>query len=170
MGLVIDLEQVIDRYVGISLCGGQACVAEQLLNGAQVGAPVEQVCGAGMPERMRVQVCATRSERAVRVHHFLNLPHAQPLASAAQTKRSGLCLVSAEKLRSAAEVSLQCVDTMGAERHEALLVPLAHHAHGCAPVCEMDVRQIQPAELRHTQARAIEQLQERAVAQALGGI
>jgi hypothetical protein len=43
MGLVVNIHQLADRGVGVLLRGGERLVAEQLLNGAQVGAIGQQV-------------------------------------------------------------------------------------------------------------------------------
>jgi hypothetical protein len=53
VGLVVLGEQVLAVDAGVDLRGGQAGVAEQLLNGAQVGPPAEQVSGKGVAQRMR---------------------------------------------------------------------------------------------------------------------
>ena len=44
-------------YVRVELGRRQVGVAEQLLNAAQVGAPLEQVCGERMAEQVRMYAC-----------------------------------------------------------------------------------------------------------------
>ena len=43
MGLVVHLEHVLDGELGVALGGGEALVAEHLLDGAQVRALGQQV-------------------------------------------------------------------------------------------------------------------------------
>jgi hypothetical protein len=45
MRLPIDLEQLRDVDVSVALRGGETHVAEELLNGAQVGARLQQMRG-----------------------------------------------------------------------------------------------------------------------------
>ena len=52
MGLVVDFAEVAPRDVGVDLGGGEAGVAEEFLDGAQVGAGLEQVGGEGVAERV----------------------------------------------------------------------------------------------------------------------
>ena len=53
MGAVVGLEQMRAVDLGIALRGRQAGVAEQFLDGAQIGAGAKQMRGEGMAERMR---------------------------------------------------------------------------------------------------------------------
>ena len=56
MGFVVHLHQLADSGVGVPLGGGKRAVAEQLLDGAQVGTVGEQMGGKGVAQRMRVKV------------------------------------------------------------------------------------------------------------------
>ena len=52
VSLVVNLHQAVDADMGVFLGGGERGVTEQLLDGAQVGAPFQHVGGEGMPEGM----------------------------------------------------------------------------------------------------------------------
>ena len=54
VGREVRLAAALVRDVGIELGGGEICVPEHLLDAAQVGAALQQVCGEGVPEEMRV--------------------------------------------------------------------------------------------------------------------
>ena len=54
MGRVVDGAEALTADVSVPLGGGQIGVTQQLLHRAEVGAPVEQVCGEGVPEGVRV--------------------------------------------------------------------------------------------------------------------
>ena len=56
MGLVVNVEHVLDGKLGIALGGGKALVAQHLLNGAQVGAFLQHVGSKGVAQCMRVNV------------------------------------------------------------------------------------------------------------------
>ena len=56
MGLIIDLQHMFHRKLGITLRGGEALVTEQLLNGAQVGALFEHVRAEGVAKRVGMNV------------------------------------------------------------------------------------------------------------------
>ena len=54
MRSVVNRLKVLERNVCIFLCGGEARVPKQLLNGAQVGSVGQQMCGIGMTETVRM--------------------------------------------------------------------------------------------------------------------
>jgi hypothetical protein len=53
MGPVVDRQQLVDADLGVALGGGEGGMAEQLLDGSQVGAGVEKVSGKGMAQGVR---------------------------------------------------------------------------------------------------------------------
>ena len=55
MGLVVHRHQVGQRNLGVLLRGGEAGVAQQFLDGAQVRAVGQQVRGVGVAEAVRME-------------------------------------------------------------------------------------------------------------------
>ena len=62
-------------------------MAEQLLNGAQIRAAVEQMRGACVAKRMRMQIGAARTERAVFVHELAEILPNPEAARRGSTRR-----------------------------------------------------------------------------------
>src|SRR5687768_6444275 len=58
MGSVVDLGEVLKIKVRVHLCRGNICMAEQLLNAAQVLARFQQMSGERMTKHVRVDVYA----------------------------------------------------------------------------------------------------------------
>lgn len=56
MGFVVDVHELTDGGVGVFLRGGEGLVAEEFLNGAEVGAVSEKMGGEGVTERVRVKI------------------------------------------------------------------------------------------------------------------
>src|SRR3990167_8359574 len=56
VGFVVDLHQLTDGDGGVLLRGRERAVAEQLLDGAQIGAFAQEVRGEGVAQGVRVQV------------------------------------------------------------------------------------------------------------------
>src|SRR5208283_3966622 len=56
MRLIINLQHMFHRQLGVTLRGGEALVAEKLLNGAQISAFLQHMRAKGMAQRMRVNV------------------------------------------------------------------------------------------------------------------
>src|SRR5690606_3301591 len=52
MGLVVNVQQVLVVYFGVDLGGGEACVAEQFLDGAQVAACCQKMSGKAVAKRV----------------------------------------------------------------------------------------------------------------------
>src|SRR5512143_2401186 len=50
--LLVDLEQVTGVHVGVTLCGGKACVPEELLDRSQVRPPGQEVGGEAVAQRV----------------------------------------------------------------------------------------------------------------------
>lgn len=56
MRFVVDVHQLANGSVRVFLRGGKGLVAEELLNGAKIGAVGEKMCGEGVAQGVRVQV------------------------------------------------------------------------------------------------------------------
>jgi len=53
---VVDHFQLRSGELRVALCGGEALVAEQLLDGAQVGAFFQEMCAEGVTQSVRMNV------------------------------------------------------------------------------------------------------------------
>ena len=56
MGLVVDVHKLADRGVGVFLGGGERLVAEEFLDGAEVGAVGEEMRRKGVAQGVWMQV------------------------------------------------------------------------------------------------------------------
>ena len=56
MGLVVNLENVFDRKLSVTLGGRKTLVAEHLLNRAQIGSFLQHVGSEGVAEGVRVDI------------------------------------------------------------------------------------------------------------------
>jgi hypothetical protein len=56
MGLIVDALHLAGGELGVALRGGEALVAEHLLDGAQVGAFLQHVRAEGVAQRVRMHV------------------------------------------------------------------------------------------------------------------
>ena len=72
MRRVVDPHELIGVDVSVPLRGGQTHVPQKLLNGAQIGAGLEQVRGEGMPQRVRTDVVHARADTYVLLDHSSN--------------------------------------------------------------------------------------------------
>ena len=62
------VEQMLAIDFSVNLCGGQAGVTQQVLNGPQIRPVTQQMCGKGMSQRMRCR----RFWKAQRTSQFGN--------------------------------------------------------------------------------------------------
>lgn len=65
MSFVVNLHELVDGGVRVALRGGERCVAEEFLNGAEVSAVGEQVGGESVTQRMRVKIHVRRKHASV---------------------------------------------------------------------------------------------------------
>ena len=91
----------------------------------------------------------------------LHVPATHAVAAPAQEHR---LLARRRDLRPHLQPVVQRGDRLLADGDDAFLRALACHADG--PVCEVDVGEIEPDQLREPQTRRVEELQDRAVAQS----
>ena len=142
-------------------------MAEHLLDGAEVGAAVEQVGRAGVAERVRMEIGPARAERAVAVDEELHRREAE--AAAARRDEEGARIDGARaqvRERSAErEVGGERLGGLASERHDALLAPLADDAGGAVARGERELADVEPAGLGDAQPAAVEDLEDRAVAE-----
>ena len=149
--------------MGVDLRRADALVPEQLLDGAQVAAALDEVRGERVAQRVRADPVGQAVRRGVAaddVEHAL--PRDAP-AAVVQHQRVALWRL-AEKRAAPHQVARDGLGGGPAARHDALAAALAETAD--EPGLTIDVLGTQADELRHAQAGAIEQLQRGAVAQA----
>lgn len=77
MGPIVDGNELVERDVGVALGGRKARVAEQFLNGAKVGAALEQMGRAGMAKRVWMQIATAGAERTVALNERLDAPDSE---------------------------------------------------------------------------------------------
>src|SRR5438552_2409971 len=87
MCLVVDVHQLADRSVRVFLRGGKRLVAEQLLNGAEIGAISQQVRSKSVAQRMRMQVPVHVGKANVFFYDAPDRPLRQPATSIVQENR-----------------------------------------------------------------------------------
>src|SRR5262249_10375623 len=80
MGAIIDSGQVAQRNLSVFLSGRQPRVAQQFLNGAQIGAIGKQVRRVGVPEAVGVRGRIAGQMRGVELDDEANATRAQPVA------------------------------------------------------------------------------------------
>ena len=159
----VQLAPPVDRIRGCRAPSSQVGMAEHLLNAAEVGAALEQVRGEGVAQQVRVD--AARVEPGL-----LGQPaQDQEGARAGQRRRrarSGRARAGGGGRGAAARARGSGARASAAGRPSGtmpLLAALADDAH--EPLVEVDGRALEPERLGDAQPRAVEQLDQGAVAQ-----
>src|ERR1700722_2749840 len=118
-------------YPSVDLRGRDACMPEQLLDDAEVGAAFEQMGRERMPERVRMEIPNAGDLRRglLRPHPqaATNVRGAQTASRLRQEERSVLAV--GERRSRTGQVALDRPQGMFARGHEARLFPLALNAH-----------------------------------------
>ena len=137
-------------------------MAEHLLDAAEIGAALEQVRRERVAQQMRVD--ARRLEAGLLGQAAQDQERARAGQRAALGVQEELRAVAAVQERAAAaQVAAQRVGRAPAERDDALLAALADRADEA--LVEVDAAPLEADRLADAQARAVEELDERAVAQ-----
>src|SRR5689334_3735628 len=113
---------------------------------------------ARVTERVGVQVRAARGHSTVAMDQFLDPAHAEASSSPAQKERAVALGTLVDELMTQREVRRECRARFRTDWHDALLAPLAEHAHFV--VRELEVVQVESDELADAQTRAIQQLEQ----------
>src|SRR5487761_109509 len=92
MGFVVNRHELGDGDAGVSLRGGKRRVAEQFLNGTQIGSIREQVRGECVPERMRMQVPVVAEQSRIFLYDVGD--HAPRQPASAQIEKHGACVAA----------------------------------------------------------------------------
>src|ERR1051325_2186462 len=87
MALFIHLQQLSRVDVGVPLRGAQTRVAEQFLNGTQIGAALEQMRRERMPERVRADSHPLARRRDVLAADAIDAARSQPSAAKVHEQR-----------------------------------------------------------------------------------
>ncbi|OPZ42586.1 MAG: hypothetical protein BWY94_02096 [Actinobacteria bacterium ADurb.BinA094] len=162
--------------MGVDLCGGDRCVPEQLLDGAQISPSLEHVGRVRVPQHVRRRRIDARLP-AVFYYEPTDVRREQRPAAAREQQhrlapaaghlradgRGGEPRMAFKLAAAALEVAPQGGGRLLAERHDAGLAALAadhdlslHGSH---------VAQAEPHQLHGAQAAAVEHLEDQAVAQ-----
>ena len=133
VGLAIGGLQALRRDMGINLRGGRGGVAKDLLHAAQVGAPLKQVRGRGVPDGVR-----TRLPQPA-VHDAACGPWVEPTATGTEEQRRPAALV--RQYRTPGLLPAGQGPYRGqADRHDPFLAALAENPDGAPlPVESPDI-------------------------------
>src|SRR5207253_473214 len=140
---------------GVALGGGERSVPEQLLDAAEIGPHVQQVCREAVPERVRMDVPAGAGDQRVPRQVPGHAAGAQAPSVAIHQQREPL----RSQLGTAAEVRPERGPRFAPERHDPFLVPLSADADRLV----RHVAEVEPHQLGYAQPGAIEQLQRRPI-------
>ena len=159
MGFPVDLLQMRRGHVRVDLRGGEIGVAQHLLDGPQVGAPLEQVGGEGVTQRVGGDVVGQpRLARIALDDRVQPLPRQPPPAVVEEQLRRLQGPGAAQEGPAPLVVGAHSFHGLAPQRHHPLLVALADGAH--EPHLQVDVLQAQrrapprPAGPRRTGSRA----------------
>ena len=148
--------------VRVQLRRRQVGVPEHLLDRAEVGAAFEEVRGEGVAQQVRVDALGLEPGHGGEPAQDEERPRARERAAPRVEEELGpVALV--EIRASVREVPAERVDGLASDRDDAFLRALAESPD--EPVLEVDRGAVEPDRLAHAQARAVEELDERAVAQ-----
>ena len=163
MGGLERLAQVVARHVRVDLRGADPAVAEQLLDGAQVAAALDEMRRERVPEGVRARpspagpvASAWRRTRSNTPWRVIRRPRV------VQHQRVALRR-AAEERPPARQVAADGVARAAAARHDALAAALAEAADEAGVA--VDVPRTQADELGHAQAGAVQQLERGPVAE-----
>ena len=79
MRFVVLRPQVFETDVGIFLRGGQACMAEQLLNSPEIGSPLQQMRRKTVTQRVGSQATAGGQQPSGFLNETLHVSSVQPV-------------------------------------------------------------------------------------------
>ena len=162
VGLEVRLAASAIRHVRVALGRPEIGVAEHLLHRAEIGAALEEVRREGVAEEVRVD--ATRLEPCA----FGQLAKDQERAGAGERAAARVeeqlgPVAPVEMGPAEGEVAAHGLGGRPPERDEPFLAALSEHAHNA--LLDRDAVLLQPDRLRHTEAGAVHELHERAIAQ-----
>src|SRR5256885_11104105 len=149
-------------YVGIELRRGEIRVTQHLLDRAEIGAPLEEVRGEGVPQEVRVD--AFRLEPGFRRQAAQDQERAgagQPAALGVEEELRAVAGI--EEWAAAREIAAQSLDGLAPDRHHAFFRALAKATH--EPGVQIDALLLESDRFADAEPTAVQQLAERAVTQ-----
>src|SRR5262245_37949649 len=163
MSLPVDVEQLRDVDVSVSLCRRETHVPKQLLNRAQIGPRLQEMRGKGMAQRVWADSASRAAARNASRHQPLNASACQSSTPRVDKERLALWCPSPVRVVSGEQGSIgvplaQRLLSRFVERHDSLFASFAHHAHH--PTREIDILQIECNELAQADAGGVEQLED----------
>ncbi len=162
MRLEVDLAPSAIGDVGVALGRSEICMPEHLLDGTQIGSALEQVCREGVAQEVGVDAARLEARPIGKLSQDEESARARQRATA--DVQEELWPVPAVEVRAPErEVAAHRFRGRAPERYQALLVSLAEHADDS--LFEGDATLLEPDRLGHTETGAVEELDERPVAQ-----
>ena len=148
MGFVVYLGEMLEVKVGIDLGRGDVGVAEQLLHAAEIVAGLQQVGCKGMAEQVREHVGIDALAPGPMGDPSLYRPATEAPATVADEQRF---LTGRRELRTGFVPLRERAQSVAADRHDAVFIAFAGHAHG--RIFGIDVAAVEISQLRQSQAR-----------------
>lgn len=159
MRAVDGVGEIDGRDLCIDRGAVEARVAKELLDVAHVGAALQEMRGARVPESMRRERLRTLGAAGVQADQILDVLRAHARAVLRQKQRRLVRLLH-ERWACVTDVDLQSIGGASEQRHDAILAAfaVADEEH---PLPEVHVGEIEPLAFAHTQAGAVQQLEDR---------
>ncbi len=162
MCLEVHLAAAPVRDVRVALRRPEVGVPQHLLHRAEVGAALEEVGRERVPEEVRVHTTWLEAGPVGQLAEDEERAGARE-CPAARVQEQLRAVPTIEVRTAECEVAANGFGGRPPERHEALLATLAEHAHDS--LLDRDAALLEPGRLRHTEACAVEELHERAIAE-----
>ena len=169
MSLTIDTLQSINGYVCIELRCGQTLVSEELLDGPQVGAAVEEMRGERMPENVRAPLFQFGDRRDIFFHDEVDPFRVHPPAVRGEEDGGAILFRRrpAEQRIPPRAIGDERLFRLAAERYDTVFSPFPQDFE-CI-MLEIDISEIELDEFAEADAASVEQFQDEPVAQPLNG-
>jgi len=166
MGARVRATRSLDGHVRIDLGRRQSTVAEQLLDGAQIGAGIEKMGREGMTQHVRARVGRLRRVSQRGLDTALHGSARQTPAPPSREERYASVLAGWRR-GARAQVRVQDAAHRPGERQDALTIALAAHPHRLG--FRLHVVAIQLDELGQSHAGSVEHFEQGAIATAARG-
>ena len=145
----------------IDLRCGYTFMPEHLLYGSEIGAPLKQVCGKGMPQCVWRDGFSNPGHCSQLPDDIENHDSCQPSSATVQEEYMVLPGLNRQGI-SVGKISLYRINSRLVDRHYTLLVALPGDNYEL--FIEIDLRELKPDELRHPETASVERLDDSPVA------